>query len=133
MRLSGKTRRPLTTSARPNCATGSAESVAAIRALSFWKGEMAGTYKCLAVESPAAWSGVTLSDTGTFARFWTHPRVPWKEPALLGSMKLSPSEFLFIEDAVESFCAFLGGRPFPARVHWRDVTAELVAAGVEVP
>jgi len=68
-----------------------------------------------------------------FRAFLNPPRVPWKEPALLGSMKLSPSEFLFIEDVVESFCAFLGGRPFPAQVHWRDVTAELVAAGVEAP
>lgn len=65
--------------------------------------------------------------------FLDPPRVPWREPALLGQVRLSPGEFLFIEDVVEAFCAFLTDRSFPTQIHWRDVTDELQAAGVRKP
>jgi hypothetical protein len=68
-----------------------------------------------------------------YRAFLDPPRVPWREPALLDRMRLSPSEFLFIEDVVDAFCAFLKGCPFPERIRWRDVTDELQAVGIAKP
>jgi hypothetical protein len=68
-----------------------------------------------------------------YRAFLDPPKVPWREPSLLDRMLLMPGEHLFVEDVVEAFCAFLAGRPFPDQIHWRDVTEELVAAGIQCP
>lgn len=65
--------------------------------------------------------------------FLDPPKVPWREPSTLGRMRLEPEEFLFIETVVEAFSAFLAGRPFPAEIKWRDVTAELSGYGIATP
>lgn len=61
------------------------------------------------------------------------PKVPWREPSTLGTMRLSPEEFFFIEQVTEAFVAFLHGKPFPPYIVWNNVTADMVAAGVAPP
>jgi hypothetical protein len=60
-------------------------------------------------------------------------KVPWDTLSRIGVMTVRPEETLFIDDVVEIFCSFLQGLPFPVAVHWRDVTDELITAGVAPP
>jgi hypothetical protein len=65
--------------------------------------------------------------------FVNPPKVPWQHESKLGQTSLQPGEYLFIEDVVEAFCAFLTGGAFPDQLKWRDVTEELAACGIARP
>jgi hypothetical protein len=68
-----------------------------------------------------------------YRAFVDPPKVPWREPCLLGQVQVRPQEILFIEQIVDAFCAFLNGSAFPSEVQWRDVTEELGDHGVARP
>jgi hypothetical protein len=68
-----------------------------------------------------------------YRAFVDPPKVPWRDASKLGQMSLQPGEYLFVEDIVEAFCAFLSGSPFPGHLKWRDVTEELAAPGIARP
>ncbi len=68
-----------------------------------------------------------------YRAFVDPPKVPWRHESKLGQVSLQPGEYLFIEDVVEAFCAFLSGSAFPEHLKWRDVTGELAAYGIARP
>jgi hypothetical protein len=57
-----------------------------------------------------------------FRAFVQPAKVPWKEPSELGQILLSPKEYLFIDDVISAFCAFLNNENFPDTIQWRDIT-----------
>lgn len=68
-----------------------------------------------------------------FRAFVQPAKVPWKEPSKLGEILLSPEEYLFIDDVISVFSAFLNEKAFPDNIKWRDVTDKLADYGVLPP
>jgi hypothetical protein len=72
-----------------------------------------------------------LKENRHFRAFQTTPVVPWPGltalPLSAGDVLLSQNEYFRIQQVTEAFLAFYHDRPFPAFIHWRDVTDEIIA------